>query len=425
MLTESKELRAGWWLVLPWDAAGNGVQYGLLPTAQPAPAVQRPGGQGPAPASSFAGSPPFALAPTTPDKRPKPSQSSQCTSTAPSRKDSGWARQRVGADRAWSRTQGEGVLVAVVDSGVNGSVPELTGRVAVGADIPSGSGRGDADCLGSGTAMASIIAAQAGSPAQGNQMVGMAPRAVILPLRVVDNVPQSRPTDVATAIEVAVSAGTRVVALGSYVDFSDPVVLAKIKVALAHDVVVVAPALTSTGSTASPPPGLDGMIWVAGVGPDGQPAADYRPGAVDVIAPGIDVASIGVNGTGVASSGSQYAVAFAAGAATLVRSAFPNLNATQVVHRLKVTADHSAGTVPAPDTGWGMINSGAAVTMVLAGEGQAVGVSGKGPSAVRTLTIALLIVVGLAAVAVLAWRSRARFRANQGDPDGSTRQLWS
>ena len=327
------------------------------------------------------------------------------------------------ADQAWSRTQGEGVLVAVIDSGVDGSVPELTGRVAVGADIPSGSGRGDTDCLGSGTAMAGIVAAaQTGvDAAEDNQVPGMAPGATILPLRVVSDSLKSRPADAATAIEVAGSAGAKVVALGSHVDVLDPAVLGAIKAALDHDVVVVAPALTDNGSQASPPPVPAGLLWVGGVGPDGQPAAHYRAGGVDVIAPGIDVASLGVSGAGVrASSGSQYAVAFVAGAVTLVRSAFPNLNATQVVHRLKTTADHSDENIPDEKSGWGMINPNAAVTMVLAEEGQAIETDGRASDPLRTLTISLVIVIALAAAMVLVLRLRARFprTASGADAEG-------
>ena len=446
-LTGSRQLHAGWSLVLPWDAVGDGVQNGLLPTAVPgrpgpsgAVTGGRPGTSGTLPT---AGGPLAAVTPAVP-ARPqqgvptatagrglKPLTSRSCAATTPSRKDSGWAQQRMAADRAWSRTQGEGVLVAVVDSGVAGNLPELSGRVAVGADIPSGGGRGDTDCLGSGTAMAGIIAARpvAGHTVAGGQLTGMAPGATILPLRVVSNVPQSQPANAATAIEVAVSAGAKVVAIGSYVNLSDPAVRDKIKMARDHDVVVVAPALTTaTGSPASPWSGSDEVLWVAGVGPDGQPGADYLPDAVDVTAPGIDVASLGIDGTGIASSGSQYGVAFAAGAAALVRSAYPNLNAAQVVNRLEATADHTGDNLPDPHTGYGMINSDAAVTMVLAAESQTVHLDRGGSGPLRTLTIALIIVLGVAAVAALGLRSRGRSRPSapavagaQPDPDPGTR----
>ncbi|RKR86746.1 subtilase family protein [Micromonospora pisi] len=509
-LTDSMQLRAGWLLVLPWDAVGEGVRYGLLPTEAPGPETapssppaaapqgtvpsvassaspQRPtnapsappsptatqasgssaNAQPPAvppapptparpPAAPPASAQPPAVPPasaqppavppappasaqppavpaappasapaappanSTPGKDVKPAPNEQCAVSTPTGTNSGWAHERMAADQAWGRTQGEGVLVAVIDSGVDASLPELSGRVAVGADIPTGSGRGNTDCLGSGTAMASIVAASpAGTAAApGNQMVGLAPAATILPLRVVHNAPKSEPVDAATAIQVAVSAGAKVVALGAYVDLTNPAVRDAIESALDHDVVVVASAPTVEADV-SPQPGLPGLLRVGGVGAEGQPAANYRTAEVDVTAPGIDVASLGVSGSGArASSGSQYAVAFVAGAVTLVRSAFPNLDAAQVVHRIKATADRAGHDDPDPVTGWGMINPNAAVTMVLAEEAKAVGTDGGGgPGPIRVLTIAMVVVIGLAAVAVLARRSSAAAAAAGAAPD--------
>lgn len=463
-LTDSKQVRAGWSLVLPWDAYGDGVRMGLLPTEPPASPTEPPvsptvppssAGVPPVPPHRPATTPPTTPAspggPTTPvspaspggPAGPTPSTSAgsgtpttpaspgrdgsssspgTCTNSVPSRPDSGWARDRMTADQAWGRTQGEGVLVAVVDSGVDASVPELSGRVAVGADIPTGRGRGDVDCLGSGTAMASILGARptGADPARRDQVVGMAPGATILPLRVVAEAPQAKPTDSATAIEVAVTAGARVVALGAFVDLADNAVQDAIRSAVAHDVVVVAGAPTVAGGPSAPtsaapdgspdpmPAALDGLLRVAGVGPDGQPAANYQPSGVDVTAPGIDVATLGAARSGVrASSGSQYAVAYVAGAVTLVRSAFPNLNASQVAHRIKVTADRAGRDGPDPAIGWGMVNPNAAVTLALAEEASPRPAETDGFGPLRILTISLLVVVGLAAAAVLTRRAPA------------------
>ncbi|TDC34100.1 peptidase S8 and S53 subtilisin kexin sedolisin [Micromonospora sp. 15K316] len=408
-LTDSRQLRTGWTLVLPWDAVGDGVRIGPLPSppsSGPDQAPQVPPVRTPKP-------------PATPGGGVRPPASSRCADSVPSRPDSGWAQERMAPDQAWGRTRGGGVLVAVVDSGVDAGLPELSGRVAVGADIPSGSGRGDVDCLGSGTAMASIIGARpADAGASGAPVVGIAPEATILPLRVVADVPQSKPADAATAIEVAVSAGARVVALGAFVDLADPAVAEAIGRAAEHDVVVVAPASTGTDGSPSPAEGSgpEALLRVGGVGPEGQPAAKYQPSAADVIAPGIDVASLGAGGSGVrASSGSQYAVAFVAGTATLVRSAFPNLSAAQVAHRIKTTADRGGRPDADPATGWGMIDPNAAVVTALAEEAPPAPDDGGGSGSLRILVIALLAVAGIAAIALLARRPGGTETA----PDGS------
>ncbi|RZT79461.1 subtilase family protein [Micromonospora violae] len=381
-LTESRQLRAGWSLIMPWDAIGDGVQVGQVPTGAPAGGTPSP-------------PPP----PAPPRSGPK---SGPCANSLPTRTDAGWAQDRMTPDQAWGRTRGDGVLVAVVDSGVDGRTPALGGRVAVGADIPAGSGRGDIDCLGSGTAMASIIGARVPTTDErGTPLIGIAPEAMILPLRVVGETPQSSPADAATAIQVAVSAGARVIALGSFVDLSDAAVVAAVRQASDHDVVLVAPAPAASDAS-SAPTGPDTVLRVGGFGPEGQPAASYQPGGVDVAAPGIDVAAVGANGSGMRSgSGSQYAVAFVAGAAALVRSAYPDLKAAQVVNRIKATADHAGRTDPDPVTGWGMVNANAAVTTALAAEAKPAPRDGGGAPTGRILSVALLVVSGLAGAALL------------------------
>ncbi|MFI7024248.1 S8 family serine peptidase [Micromonospora sp. NPDC049900] len=394
-LTDPDTLRPGWIIVLPWDAYGEGVRYGMLsavgaPTPTP----------GPRPSTD-----------PTPRQSPAP-DTGRCAVAAGPQTGSDWARQELAAEQAWALTEGSGVLVAVVDSGVDGSRPALGGRVTTGVDIVAGNERGDVDCLGSGTAMAGIIAARADGTETGG---GIAPASAVLPVRVVTTTPQARAADVATGIEVAVSAGSTVVALGGYVDPATPEVAAAIRAALAHDVVVVAGAATTT-DPATGPDDADGLLRVAGVGADGQLAADYRSGAVDLVAPAIDIATLvaGRDGTR-AGSGTQYAVAFVAGAAALVRAALPNLDAAAVAHRLRVTANPAASRVPDPLTGFGMVDAGAAVTARLSEEERHDELAtlgddaSPGPAAVAALVVLLLA----AAAGGLAWWSR-RFRDRPG-----------
>jgi hypothetical protein len=295
---------------------------------------------------------------------------------------------------------------------VDSSRPALGGRITTGVDIVAGNERGDVDCLGSGTAMAGIIAARDDADGSGG---GVAPASAVLPVRVVTTTPQSRAADVATGIEVAVSAGSTVIALGGYVDPAAPEVAEAIRTALAHDVVVVAGAATGT---ATGPGEADGLLRVAGVGVDGQLAADYRSGGVDLVAPGIDIATLVAGKDGMrASSGTQYAVAFVAGAAALVRAALPNLDAAAVTHRLRVTANPAASRVPDPLTGFGMVDAGAAVTATLPEEERHEGLATladdatPGPVAVAALVVLLLA----AAAGGLAWWSR-RARKRSADP---------
>ncbi|MDP9793669.1 subtilisin family serine protease [Catenuloplanes nepalensis] len=368
-----QELKAGWVLVLPWDATGDGIRYGVLPGSGASPSPS-PGKPGPG-----------------------------CAAIASTGGGSDWAYVTLAPDEAWARGTGEGVLVGVVDSGVDGDLPALAGRVPQGADVTNGTSGGDVDCLGSGTGMAAIIAARADG--SDGSISGVAPGATILPVRVVATSDVADPAVAATGIQVAVSAGATVIALGSYVDVSDDAVAAAITDAIDHDVVIVCPAPAGDeGAEAGPQ--RPGLLRVGGVGPDEQPAESYLPGGVDVTAPGIDVRTYAPGGAGPrAGSGTQYAVAFVAGTAALVRGALPDLTAEQVTRRIGSTASPGAQAPRDDATGFGMVNPRSAVMVTLAGEATPLSADGA-PAAYRTAVLAVVLVVLVAAVWLLVWRVR-------------------
>ncbi|ASW55405.1 S8 family serine peptidase [Plantactinospora sp. KBS50] len=401
-LTDPDRLHAGWVLLLPWDAYGDGLRYGLPPTA---PAAAPPAGQVGGPSD------PGTPAPANPTPA-NPTPAARCAGTP---KDGAggqdqWAVLRVAPEHAWPYSRGAGVTVAIVDSGADGSRPELAGRLSGGADIPTGSGRGDVDCLGTGTAMAGIVAGRA----DGGGAAGMAPDASVYPVRVATSSTAAAETDQASAVEVAVAAGAGVIALGGYVDPTRPAVARAIASALAHDAVVVAGA-SAAGQAPAP-----GLLRVAAIDIAGAVAGGYGTGQVDVVAPGVDVASLGISGTGqVRHSGSRYAVAFVAGQAALVRSRFPDLTAAQVVRRIEATADRVGSSAPDARYGWGLINPGEAVTRVIMDEGRRpeapVAPAGdSGWSGQRLLALVVAVLVALLLLALLALRIRKLVRAAPG-----------
>jgi len=85
-----------------------------------------------------------------------------------------WPQQQMAPERAWELTRGDGVTVAVVDTGVSADSGPLTGAVRDGVDVAPGSNGGDADddCIGYGTFVAGLIAAR---PREGVGFAGVAP----------------------------------------------------------------------------------------------------------------------------------------------------------------------------------------------------------------------------------------------------------
>lgn len=119
-----------------------------------------------------------------------------------------WALAQLHAERAWAVTTGKSVLVAVVDSGTDANHPDLRGAVLPGRDMLTGR-PGQKDGCGHGTEVAGVIAARRGN---GRGIVGIAPSARILPLKVGDCVDVDG-TAVVAAIRYAVAQGVKVINL--------------------------------------------------------------------------------------------------------------------------------------------------------------------------------------------------------------------
>lgn len=92
-----------------------------------------------------------------------------------------WAQRRLRPTRTWQLARGNGVVVAVLGSGIDSRNGQFAaGQVLPGRDL-LGAGPADDDCDGSGTFVAGLVAAR---PDPSTTVVGMAPDAVLLPVRI-------------------------------------------------------------------------------------------------------------------------------------------------------------------------------------------------------------------------------------------------
>ncbi|MDA0632936.1 S8 family serine peptidase [Nonomuraea sp. MCN248] len=283
-----------------------------------------------------------------------------------------WAQKRLDIKSAWRLTRGEGVTVAVVDSGVDYSHPQL--RIS---KIIDETHTGHHDCVGHGTAVAGIIGARY---LEGVPFHGVAPDARLVVLKQ-SNKPQGSIGKLVDAINDAVEAKADVINVS--VRASDhPALRAVVQRALADDIVVVAAAGNVTGpddeDVPAYPASYEGVLSVGGAGPDGGRVDSSNAATpVGVIGPGIDITAPwpgrsymrGLEGT-------SYATPYVAGTAALVRARFPQLNQEQVRRRIIATADGTAGA----GTGAGMVNPVLAVTAVLPYEAANVPVVAEPPA---------------------------------------------
>lgn len=283
-----------------------------------------------------------------------------------------WPQRQLAPDRVWPMTYGAGITVAVVDTGVDGSVPQLQGKVLRGIDTTtSGHGPADNDCYGHGTFVAGIIAA---SPVSGTGYAGVAPGVQILPIRCATtdepNAPGTlTPEGMAAGIRAAVDGGARVVNISSSTTEQNAQLAAAVDYAQSRDVVVVASAANGAkdGDPVTYPAAYPSVIAVGAVDQAGKHADFSQTGSfVSLVAPGVAVVGLGPGGPGHwQGQGTSYSAPFVAGAAALVRAYRPSLTAEQVKHRLIATASRPPVPVPDPAYGWGTVNPVAAVTAVL------------------------------------------------------------
>lgn len=281
-----------------------------------------------------------------------------------------WPQQQLRPERAWELTRGAGVVVAVVDSGVDGSVPQLRGRVLSGVDV-TGGGPADADCVGHGTFVAGIVAA-AVRPDTG--FAGVAPEATILPVRITRTANSGEVDALALAdgIRAAVDRGARVINVSASTTSAPRELRSAVEYAAARDVVLVASAANGaeSGAPATFPASLPSVLVVGAVDAGGNHAQFSQVGPhLALAAPGVDVIGLGPGGPGHwEGSGTSFAAPFVSGTAALIRAYHPELSAVQVADRLKATATAPAATLPDPALGWGVVDPAAAVSALLPAE---------------------------------------------------------
>lgn len=292
-------------------------------------------------------------------------------------RDQQWALASLHTDQAWRTTKGRGITVAVLDTGVDDSHPDLTGGVLPGKDlIGFGAGPGDKAWALHGTAMAGIIAGHGNGPGQSDGVLGVAPEAKILPVRVIlestdaarSKARKSRGTALADGIRWAADHGADVINLSlgddsksAHADASED---NAIQYALAKGVSVVASAGNSgeKGDSTSYPAAYPGVIAVAAVDKYGTHASfSTRHWYATVSAPGVDIVVANPDRHYYIEWGTSAAAAFVSGAVALVRAAHPGLTPAQIKTLLAKTARDAPAGGRDDTHGYGIVDPSAAI----------------------------------------------------------------
>lgn len=238
-----------------------------------------------------------------------------------------WALDTLRADSSWKYTQGgsakktrtkvttKRVTVAVIDTGVATDHPDLKGNLVSGYDVIN-PGTAPYDENGHGTHVAGIIAAVANNK---RGVAGLAPKAAVMPVRVLDRSGTGATDDVARGVTWAAGRGAKVINLSLSSDVSDPALEKAITYAQQKGAVVVAAAgnagtqqrcgllILNCGPAIQYPAAYSGVIGVGSIDASGARSSFSSVGSwVDVAAPGGSILSTVPRGNSLGCDSSQY-----------------------------------------------------------------------------------------------------------------------
>lgn len=275
-----------------------------------------------------------------------------------------------GITTAWNTTKGAGVTIAIIDTGVDGSHPDLQGAVVGGTDVSGvGSSNGQqpvGDSSEHGTMVASLAAGRGHGAGAG--VIGSAPAANVLAISIgFGTGTRSSDEQIADAVKWAVDNGASVINMSltrnslEWPQSWDDAFL----YAFEHDVVVVAAAGNRGSGTTEvgAPATIPGVLVVGGVDRNGKASFDASSQGITIAvsAPSEDLVGAAPGGGYYAWAGTSGATPIVAGIVALVRAAHPELDAGNIINRITATAKSPGVPVPSPIYGYGLVDAAAAV----------------------------------------------------------------
>jgi thermitase len=269
----------------------------------------------------------------------------------------------VDGPEAWDVVHGAGVIVAILDTGIDQDHPELASKIVANKNMTD-SATAD-DLYGHGTHVAGIVAAIANNGLGGS---GVAPQASLMNVKVLGDTGSGSTTWIANGMVWAADNGARVINMSLGSTFGSTTLSNAVDYAWGQGVVVAAAAGNNGRNIRFYPAYYTNCVAVAATDANDQRASFSNYGTwVDIAAPGNIIystlpnhpAEMGASLSYGWASGTSMATPFVAGAAALVWSSSYGASASAVRARLQSTADAIAGT----GTYWmnGRLNAGSAV----------------------------------------------------------------
>ena len=279
-----------------------------------------------------------------------------------------WAFPRLRLPEAWTTSDGSGITVAVVDTGVDSAHPDLAGNLVPGVEVVGAVASNNvADGHGHGTHVSGIIAAVTDN---GIGVAGVAPAAIVMPVKALADDGTWWSSDVAEGVIYAVDHGAGVINL-SLSSSGNSVLAQAVEYARSRGVVVVAAGGNARrlGSPTAYPAALPGVIAVAATDATDTDAAFSNTGTyIDVAAPGVAIRSTLPEGTYGGMSGTSMAAPHVSAIAALllaeIADAGPVASGDPVFDLLTRTAEDLGPPGWDPAFGYGLVDPVAALAAV-------------------------------------------------------------
>jgi hypothetical protein len=269
-----------------------------------------------------------------------------------------WNLRRIQAGEGWRLTTGSAsVIVAVLDTGVSLTHPELARRIVAGYDFVNEDANPEDD-HGNGTHIAGVIAAEANNR---TGITGLAWQSRIMPVKVLDSMARGDPDVAAQGVTWATDHGAKVINLGLAGRVVSTRLDEAIEYAVGRGVVVVAPMGSDGDAEPSYPAANPKVIAVGATDRLDQRLATSNVGAyMSVSAPGEQIASTfrgpgGPDTYAVAGTTAQ-AAAHASGLVALMLALNPSLTPAEVRALIESSADDIGPPGRDRETGAGRIN---------------------------------------------------------------------
>lgn len=239
----------------------------------------------------------------------------------------------ISAPDAWGNSMGQGIRVAILDTGIDDSHADLEANVVGGAGFVPGT-PGDRDDEGHGTFCAGIV----GARLTGAGVVGVAPQASLFAVKVSDQRAQPSLRTVIAGLDWCIANHMHIVNMSFGYEEPSVALYLMCRRAWKAGLLLVA-SVGNAGAAVSYPAGFDNVVGVGAIDSRNNHYRQSNRGrGVDLCAPGVDVVSTGLRGSYRMMSGTSAAAPHVAGAAAVVWGAHRFATHEEIWHLLAGTA---------------------------------------------------------------------------------------